>query len=254
MVRVAALRGLSARLRPAAAALLLVFHPGAVAGGGCRARRNSAGPSFFICSAAALYDLRARSGVSEVMAVGLASGRPRLLASDGRGARLRGDPFLIFAVRPALAANSAINVVLTLVFPTIFAAASFAYVSWVFPGSGWSFLVAPAEGVSTWTAAFTRGSWRRPDRRDRRSTPAIATALALVLGAPVAGLAMRTGVPASSARRAGAGAMRRDRRGGMPGGRDRTVRRSGGADGGAPVLAARGPSSACPMRAAGDAS
>jgi hypothetical protein len=27
--------------------------------------------------------------------------------------------------------------------------------SWVFPGSGWSFLIAPAEGVATWAAGFS---------------------------------------------------------------------------------------------------
>ncbi len=179
--------GLSVPLAGAATALL-VLHPGLL-------RAAVAGPAeillavFLYLTGAALFDLRVRSGVSEVMAVGL--GLVGLAFSHPIGAALAcaATPFLIFAVRPALAANSALNVVSTLVFPTIFAASSFAYVSWVFPGAGWSFLVAPAEGVSTWTAAFTRGSGAILTGAIALDA-AIAMALALMLGAPVAGLAM----------------------------------------------------------------
>jgi hypothetical protein len=48
-----------------------------------------------------------------------------------------------------------LNVVLALVFPTVFCVAAFSYMSWVFPGSGWSFLVAPSEGVAIWAAGFS---------------------------------------------------------------------------------------------------
>ena len=78
----------------------------------------------------------------------------------------------------------AVNVVLTLVFPTVFSAAAFAYVSWVFPGAGWSFLVAPAEGVSTWTASFARGPGGAMTGIVALDA-GIAAALALLLGAPV---------------------------------------------------------------------
>ena len=33
---------------------------------------------------------------------------------------------------------------------------SFAYVSWVFPGDGWSFFAAPTQSLSLWTAAIAR--------------------------------------------------------------------------------------------------
>jgi len=59
-------------------------------------------------------------------------------------------PFLISAVRATLVANS-VNVVLTPVFP----AAAFAYLSWIFPGSVWSFPIGPAEGISMWTSSIT---------------------------------------------------------------------------------------------------
>jgi membrane protein XagC len=136
--------------------LLLIFHPGLL-------WPAVTGPSeillvvFLYLLGGALYDLRARSGVSEVMAVGLALVGLAFSHPMGAAIAFAATPFLIFVVRPALVANSAINVVLTLVFPTVFSAAAFAYVSWVFPGSGWSFLIAPAEGISTWTASFTRG-------------------------------------------------------------------------------------------------
>jgi hypothetical protein len=62
-------------------------------------------------------------------------------------------PFLAFAVRPVLVAHSAVNVVIALIFPTVFAMAAFSYVSWIFPGDGWTFLAAPLQGLSLWTAA-----------------------------------------------------------------------------------------------------
>jgi hypothetical protein len=166
-----------------AIALLLVLHPGIL-------RAALAGPSeillvaFLAMLASALFDLRARSGVSEVMAVGLAL--VGLAFSHPMGAAMvcAAVPFLIFAVRPALAANSAVNVLVALIFPCLFAAASFAYVSWVFPGAGWTFLTSAAEGVSTWEAAFAHGLGELTGLR--AFDAAIAAALAFVLGAPVA--------------------------------------------------------------------
>jgi len=167
---------------------LLIFHPGLL-------RAAVAGPAeillavFLYMTGSALFDLRARTGVSEVMAVGL--GLVGLAFSHPIGAALAcaAAPFLILAVRPALVANSALNVVATLIFPTVFAAASFAYVSWVFPGAGWSFLMAPAESVSTWTAAFARGPGGMLTGVTALDA-VIAVAVALVLGAPVVALAV----------------------------------------------------------------
>jgi len=168
----------------AAATMLLIFHPGLL-------RAAVAGPSeillvvFLFLLSGALYDLRARSGVSEVMAVGLALVGLAFSHPMGAAIACAATPFLIFAVRPALVANSAINIVMTLVFPTVFSTAAFAYVSWVFPGSGWSFLVAPVEGVSTWMASFTRGPGGALTGVIALDA-AIAVALAFALGAPIA--------------------------------------------------------------------
>ncbi len=41
-------------------------------------------------------------------------------------------------------------------FRPCFAVGAFAYVSWVFPGSGWSFFAAPAESLSAWSAGVAR--------------------------------------------------------------------------------------------------
>jgi hypothetical protein len=166
-----------------AATLLLISHPGLL-------WPAVAGPSeillvvFLYLFGHALYDLRARSGVSEVMAVGLALVGLAFSHPMGAAIACAATPFLIFVVSPALVANSAVNVVLTLVFPTVFSAAAFAYVSWVFPGSGWSFLIAPAEGISTWTASFARGPGGAMTGVAALDA-GIAAALALLLGAPV---------------------------------------------------------------------
>lgn len=170
------------------ATVLLIFHPALL-------RAAVAGPSeillvvFLYLLGHALYDLRARSGVSEVMAAGIALVGLAFSHPMGAAIACASVPFLIFAVRPALAVNSALNVVLTLVFPTVFAAAAFAYCSWVFPGSGWSFLIAPAEGISTWTASFRRGIGGAMTGATAIDA-GIAAAIALVLGAPVAVIAM----------------------------------------------------------------
>jgi hypothetical protein len=142
-------------LAAGAATLLLAFHPALL-------RAAIAGPAemffaaFLYLLGAALYDLRARSGAPEVMAVALAL--LGLTFSHPMGAALAcaAMPLLVLAVRPELVARSAFNVVIALVFPTLFCLGAFTYMSWVFPGSGWSFLIAPAEGLATWTVGVSR--------------------------------------------------------------------------------------------------
>ena len=132
----------------------------------------------------ALFALRARTAAPEVMAVGLSLLGLAFSHPIGAAVDVAVVPLLLFAVRPTLVANSAFNVVLALAFPTVFALAAFVYVSWVFPGSGWSFLAAPAESLAGWAAdagkifpAFT-GSLAL--------NAAIALTAALALGAPLA--------------------------------------------------------------------
>ena len=115
----------------------------------------------------ALFELRARTAAPEVMAaalslLGLAFSHPIGAAVD-----VAAVPLLLFAVRPSLIANSALNVLLALMFPTVFALGAFAYVSWVFPGSGWSFLAAPAESLAGWAADAAR-IFPRPAVAQRR--------------------------------------------------------------------------------------
>ncbi len=167
----------------AAAALLLALHPAML-------RAAIAGPAEMILAAflcllgIALYDLRARSAAPEVMAVALAL--LGLAFSHPMGAALAcaAIPVLIFAVRPEMLAGSVSNLLVALVFPTVFCVGAFAYLSWVFPGHGWSFLMAPAEGLATWAVGFSqlfgRGltGWLALDA-------AIMVAIALVLAAPL---------------------------------------------------------------------
>lgn len=138
-----------------AASLLITFHPALL-------RAAIAGPADMIFAAflfilgGALFSLRARSSAPEVMAVALAL--LGLSFSHPMGAALACAivPLLIFAVRPEMLASSALNLVLALIFPTVFCVGAFTYVSWVFPGNGWSFLVSPAEGVAAWSAGFSQ--------------------------------------------------------------------------------------------------
>jgi hypothetical protein len=132
----------------------------------------------------ALFALRARTAASEVMAValtllGLAFSHPIGAAVD-----VAVVPLLLFALRPTLVAHSGVNVILALVFPTVFALGAFAYVSWVFPGSGWSFLAAPAESLAGWAADATRILPAVPGSLTINA--ALALAVALGLGAPIA--------------------------------------------------------------------
>ena len=146
---------------------------------------------FLYLFGSALYDLRARSTTPEVMAVGLALLGLTFSHPIGAAIAFAAVPFLIFAVRPVLVASSAFNVVVTLIFPTVFSIGAFYYLSWVFPGAGWSFFAAPYESLSAWSAAFARvfgdgfSGWLTLDA-------ALAMLIALALGAPlvVAALSM----------------------------------------------------------------
>jgi hypothetical protein len=137
------------------ATVLVAFHPALL-------RAVVAGPSdmflaaFLLMLCLALYNLRARSGTAEVMGVGLALMGLAFSHPLGAAFAFAAVPFLAFAVRPALVASAPFNVVVALVFPTFFAVAAFSYVSWIFPGDGWSFFAAPAESLSIWTAAVER--------------------------------------------------------------------------------------------------
>jgi membrane protein XagC len=137
------------------ASLLVAFHPALL-------RAVVAGPAdmffavFLLMLCLALYDLRARSGTSEVMGVGLALMALAFSHPMGAAFAFAAVLFLAFAVRPVLVANSALNVVAALIFPTFFAIAAFSYVSWIFPGDGWTFFMAPAQSLSTWSVSELR--------------------------------------------------------------------------------------------------
>jgi membrane protein XagC len=168
----------------AIAAVLIALHPAFI-------RAVIVGPAdiffavFLLIFCLALYDLRARSGTSEVMGVGLALMALAFSHPLGAAIAFAAVPFLAFAVRPTFFGGSVLNVVVALIFPTVFMAISFAYVSWVFPGDGWSFFAAPAESLSLWTAAVARTFGN-----GCTGIPAIDASLAmgaaLAVGAPVA--------------------------------------------------------------------
>ena len=166
------------------ASILIAFHPALL-------RAVIAGPAdmffaaFLLMLCLALYDLRARSGTSEVMGVGLALMALAFSHPMGAAFAFAAVLFLAFAVRPVLVANSALNVVVALVFPTFFAIAAFTYVSWIFPGDGWTFFAAPTQSLSVWTASES------PLFGEGLSNflvldASVAMAVALVLGAPIA--------------------------------------------------------------------
>ena len=133
----------------------------------------------------ALYALRARSGTSEVMTVGLVMLALSFSHPMGAAIAFATLPFLAFAVPPVLAGTSAFNLVGALTFPTLFGMAAFLYVSWIYPGAGWSFFAGPAEALSNWTAEMARvlgggpSGWLALDA-------GLAMGAALMLGAPVA--------------------------------------------------------------------
>ena len=166
------------------ATFLVALHPALL-------RAVIAGPgdaflaAFLLMLCLGLYDLRARSGTSEVMNVGIALMGLAFSHPLGAAFAFATVPFLAFAVRPVLVANSALNVLIALVFPTVFAFSAFSYVAWIFPGDGWTFFAAPAESLSTWTAALARifgGALAGVPVAEA----SVAMAMALALGAPIA--------------------------------------------------------------------
>ncbi len=168
--------------------VLLVLHPTLL-------RAAVAGPAemFLVLSLAwlanGLYSLRARCMTSEVMAVGLALVAVAFSHPMGVAIACAAVPFLVFAVPPMLIASSAFNIVIALVFPTVFAFASFTYVSWVFPGSGWSFFADPTESLAAWSAGMAR-LFGDGLTGSLAIDAGIAMAIVLVLGAPVAAVAL----------------------------------------------------------------
>jgi hypothetical protein len=164
--------------------LLVAFHPALL-------RAVVAGPSdmflaaFLLMLCLALYNLRARSGTPEVMAVGLALMGLAFSHPMGAAFAFAAVPFLAFVVRPVLVASSAFNVVIVLIFPTFFAVAAFSYVSWIFPGDGWSFFAAPAESLSLWTAAVA-GVFGTGLSGFLTFDASLAMGAALAIGAPIA--------------------------------------------------------------------
>jgi hypothetical protein len=164
--------------------LLIALHPALL-------RAVLAGPAdmflaaFLLMLCLALYDLRARSGTSEVMGIGLALMGLAFAHPIGAAFAFAAVPFLAFALSPVLVASSALNVTIALVFPALFMVGAFSYVSWVFPGDGWSFFAAPAESLSLWTAAVAR-VFGNGLTGILTIDASLAMGAALIIGAPVA--------------------------------------------------------------------
>jgi membrane protein XagC len=168
--------------------LLLAFNP-ALLGAIVRGPAELCLVLFLYLFGRALYDLRARSTTPEVMAVGLALLGLAFSHPIGAAIAFAAVPFLVFAVRPVLVASSAFNVVVALVFPTVFSVGAFYYVSWVFPGAGWSFFAAPSESLSTWSAG-TAGVFGNGFTGLLALDTSLAIVIAIALGAPVAVVAL----------------------------------------------------------------
>ena len=168
--------------------LLVAFHPAML-------RAIVGGPAdlclvlFLYLFASALYELRVRGTASEVMAVGLTLVGLAFSHPIGAAIAFAAVPFLIFAVQPTLAASSALNVVVALVFPAVFAVGAFYYLAWVFPGAGWSFFAAPAESLAAWRAGVAAVIGDAPPGLLALDA-SLAVAIALALGAPLVVVAL----------------------------------------------------------------
>jgi membrane protein XagC len=133
---------------------LVVLHPAML-------RAAIAGPAeiifavFLFLFGSALFDLRVRSNAPEVMAVALSLLGLTFSHPMGAAIACAAIPLFVFSISPELFLNRPMNLVLALAFPTAFCIAAFSYMSWVFPGSGWTFLVAPAQGVAAWAVGFS---------------------------------------------------------------------------------------------------
>lgn len=166
------------------ATALLAFHPALL-------RAAIAGPSemlvalFMFLFGNALFDLRERCAATDVMTVSIALLGLAFSHPMGAAFACAAIPFLVFAVQPVLVRNSAFNVVLVLVFPTVFSVGAFAYVSWVFPGDGWSFYSAPSQSLTAWSIGVLHifgGGFTGNLAVDA----SLGFATALLLGAPLA--------------------------------------------------------------------
>jgi hypothetical protein len=71
----------------------------------------------------------------------------------------------------------------------VFCVGAFAYVAWVFPGGGWSFLTAPAESLATWASGVSRALGVGVGGPLAISA-GLSTLCALALGAPLAPYAL----------------------------------------------------------------
>ncbi|HTS41115.1 MAG TPA: hypothetical protein VMH84_11320 [Xanthobacteraceae bacterium] len=164
--------------------ILIAFHP-------MMLRAVIGGPAdvflalFLFMIASALFDLRARSTTPEVMMVGLSLFALAFSHPIGAAIAFAMVPLLVLAVHPMLVANSSLNILIALLFPTIFGIFAFVYVSWIFPGAGWSYFAAPAESLSHWAVGIAH---LIGDNLSGGLTvdASLATGAALVLGAPVA--------------------------------------------------------------------
>jgi hypothetical protein len=170
-----------------AATLLLALHPMLL-------RAAVAGPAEIVLAAFlflfgnALYDLRSRTAIPEVMTAGLALLGIAFSHPIGAAMAIVAIPFLAFTVRPILVAGSAVSIVLTLAFPALFGAMAFTYVSWVFPGDGWRFF-ASTDGAAGWIAslgAFAPGGFSGLRALDA----GLMIAAVLLLAAPLAAVAV----------------------------------------------------------------
>ncbi|MGJ4892397.1 hypothetical protein ACQR1Y_29665 [Bradyrhizobium sp. HKCCYLRH3099] len=179
--------GIAAALAPLIV-VLIVMHPAIL-------RAAMAGPSemiftvFLFLLGCALFRLRARTGAPEVMAVALSLLGLTFSHPMGAAITCAAVPFLVLAIQPEQLSRTALNLVLALLFPTAFCVAAFSYMSWIFPGSGWTFLVAPAEGVATWAAGFFT-LFGRGVSGSLSVDAGLAIMAAILIGAPIAGYAI----------------------------------------------------------------
>lgn len=168
--------------------LLIVLHPAVL-------RAAIAGPAemifavFLFLLGRALFDLRARSAASEVMAVGLALLGLSFSHPMGAAIACAAAPLFVLSIHPEVFSKSSLNLLLALLFPTAFCVAAFSYMSWIFPGSGWTFLIAPTEGVATWAAGFTN-LFGRGLTGSLSLDAGLVVIAAVLIGAPIAPVAI----------------------------------------------------------------
>ncbi|MGJ5180140.1 hypothetical protein ACQR16_21220 [Bradyrhizobium oligotrophicum] len=161
----------------------IVLHPAIL-------RAAIAGPSeiiftvFLFLLGCTLFRLRAHTGAAEVMGVGLSLLGLTFSHPMGAAITCAAVPFFVLAVQPEQLSRTTWNLVLALLFPTAFCVAAFSYMSWIFPGSGWTFLVAPAEGVATWATGFST-LFGRGLSGSLSIDAGIATLAAILIGAPI---------------------------------------------------------------------